>query len=49
MVNKLRNLLLSVHIIVNTHYELGNKLMKKFRYKNQVVFYTFIVKLYGRK
>jgi hypothetical protein len=49
MVDKLRNLFPSVHIIMNTHYKLDNKLMKKFRYKNQVVFYTFIAKPYGRK
>jgi hypothetical protein len=49
MIDELGNLLLGAHIIVDIHYELGNKLMKRFRHEKQVVFYTFIVKPCGRK
>jgi hypothetical protein len=49
MADKLKNLLPGAHIIANTHYELGNKLMKRFGHEKQVVFYTLVVKLYGRK
>jgi hypothetical protein len=49
MADELRNLLLSVHIIVDIHYELGNKLMKRFEHEKQVVFYTPVAKPRGRK
>jgi hypothetical protein len=49
IVNELRNLLPSTHIIVDTYYELGNKLMKRFGHEKQVVFYTSIVKPFWRK
>jgi hypothetical protein len=49
MADELRNLLPSVHIIADIHYELGNKLMKRFGYEKQVVFYTLITKLYRQK
>jgi hypothetical protein len=38
-----------IHIITNIYYELGNKLMKRFKYEKQIVFYTFITKSYRRK
>jgi hypothetical protein len=44
-----RNLLPSAHIIANTYYELGNKLIKKFKHEKQVMFYTFVIKLCRRK
>jgi hypothetical protein len=49
IVDELGNLLSGAHIIANTHYELGNKLMKRFEHEKQVVFYTFVAKLCGRK
>jgi hypothetical protein len=49
MANELKNLFLDAHINVNTHYELGNKLMKRFGYEKQVVFYTFVTKLCRQK
>jgi hypothetical protein len=47
MVDELGNLLPGAHIIANTYYELGNKLMKRFGHEKQVIFYTLIVKPYG--
>jgi hypothetical protein len=44
MIDELRNLLPGAHIIADIHYELGNKLMKRFRHEKQVVFYTFVDK-----
>jgi hypothetical protein len=44
IVDELGNLLPGAHIIVDTHYELGNKLMKRFGHEKQVVFYTSIAK-----
>jgi hypothetical protein len=38
-----------VHIIADIHYELGNKLMKRFGHEKEVVFYTSIAKPHGRK
>jgi hypothetical protein len=49
MANNLRTLFLGAHIIVDTHYELGNKLMKWFEHEKEVVFYTSITKPHGRK
>jgi hypothetical protein len=49
MANELENFLLGAHIIVDIHYELDNKLMKRFRHEKQVVFYTLIAKPHGRK
>jgi hypothetical protein len=45
----MRTFFLGAYIIVNTHYELGNKLMKWFGHEKEVVFYTFIVKPHRRK
>jgi hypothetical protein len=45
----MRTFFLGAYIIVNTHYELGNKLMKWFGHEKEVVFYTPIVKPSGRK
>jgi hypothetical protein len=47
--NELGNLLPGAHIIANTHYELNNKLMKRFRHKKQVVFYIPVTKPYRQK
>jgi hypothetical protein len=49
MIDKLKNLLLNVNIVTNTHYELGNKLMKRFKQKKQIVFYTFVTKSHRQK
>jgi hypothetical protein len=49
MVDELGNLLPGAHIIVYIHYELGNKLMKRFEHEKQVVFYTSIAKPHRRK
>jgi hypothetical protein len=49
MANNLKTLFLRVYIIVNTHYKLGNKLMKWFEHEKEVVFYTSIAKPHGRK
>jgi hypothetical protein len=49
MADDLRTLFLGAHIIADTHYELGNKLMKRFGHEKEVVFYTPIVKPRGRK
>jgi hypothetical protein len=49
MVENLGILFSGVHIIADTHYELGNKLMKWFRHEKKVVFYTSIAKPHGRK
>jgi hypothetical protein len=49
MADELGNLLPGAHIITNTHYELGNKLMKRFENTKQVVFYTSVTKPYRRK
>jgi hypothetical protein len=49
IVDELRNLLPSAHIIADIHYELGNKLMKRFGHEKQVVFYTPVAKLHGLK
>jgi hypothetical protein len=49
MADELGNLLPGAHIIADTHYELGNKLMKRFEHEKQVVFYTSIAKLHRRK
>jgi hypothetical protein len=45
MADELKNHLLNTHIIANTHYELDNKLIKRFEHEKQVVFYTFVTKL----
>jgi hypothetical protein len=44
MADELKNFLLGAHIITNTYYELGNKLMKRFKHEKQVVFYTSVTK-----
>jgi hypothetical protein len=49
MVDELRNLLPGTHIIMNIYYKLDNKLIKRFGYEKQVVFYTFVAKPHGRK
>jgi hypothetical protein len=49
IINELENLLPGAHIIVDKHYELGNKLIKRFGHEKQVVFYTPITKPYGQK
>jgi hypothetical protein len=49
MVDELRNFLSGAHIIADIHYELGNKLIKRFEHEKQVVFYTFVAKPRGRK
>jgi hypothetical protein len=49
MVDELRNLLSSAHIIANIHYELSNKLIKRFGHEKQVVFYTPVTKPCRRK
>jgi hypothetical protein len=49
MADELGNLLPGAHIIADTHYELGNKLMKRFGHEKQVVFYTPVAKPHGRK
>jgi hypothetical protein len=49
MADDLGTLFLGAHIIADTHYELGNKLMKRFGHEKEVVFYTSIAKPRGRK
>jgi hypothetical protein len=49
MANNLKTLFLRVYIIVNTHYKLGNKLMKWFEHEKEVVFYTSIAKPHEKK
>jgi hypothetical protein len=38
MADDLGTFFLGTHIIADTHYELGNKLMKRFRHEKEVVF-----------
>jgi hypothetical protein len=47
--DELGNLLPGAHIIIDIHYELGNKLIKRFGHEKQVVFYTFVTKLVGER
>jgi hypothetical protein len=45
MVDNLRNQFKRTQIIVDIHYELGNKIMKQFGHKKKISFFTLIAEL----